>query len=299
MFKPILLFLVLWICLAPAMAQDEAQETKQESDSSSESSTTENNGTKTKVKISLPTDRFQQSQTDAKHYLVHDEIEEVLVGTDSYLAIVDPNTSVNVKGNFIVLPDWAKGIKNPKTAGFTKYMSTIGWRSLTVQVPRSPENYPSIHHEQAQRLEENQKSLADYQLLLTQLLQSAIEKSQQHPGPIIIIAEGQVAANVANILSQQNDDIEALIILSGYVLTNHQDSTINRSVANAELPILDIFLSKDNLMIANQAKQRQEAVNVELKSFYRQHRITNIQPGYYPKESLIRAVVGWLKTIGF
>jgi len=294
MFKPILVFIALLTCFMPATAQEEKQESNQESKSS-----TENKAVKTEVKLSLPTDKFQQSQTDAKHYLVHDEIEEILVGADSYLAIIDANTSVNVKGNFIVLPDWAKGIKNPKTAGFTKYMSTIGWRSLTVQVPRSPENYPSTHHEQSQRLEENQKSLADYQLLLTQLLQSAIEKSQQHPGPIIVIAEGQVAANVANILSQQNDDIEALIILSGYVLTNHQDNTVNNSVANAELPILDIFLSKDNLMVASQAKQRQEAVNIELKSFYRQHRITNIQPGYYPRESLNRAVVGWLKTIGY
>lgn len=294
MTKLLFVLLALTFYVPLAFGQEEKQEQQTESESS-----TDKTPAQPKLELRLPTDQFKQNQTDAQHYLVHDTLDEILVGTERYFSLVEANSSVNVKGNFIILPDWAKGLKNPKTAGFSRYMSTIGWHSLTVQVPRSPENYPSVHHTVEQREKDNQQSLADYQLLLSQLLASAVEKAKENPGPIMVIAEGQVAANIASILSQENDDIEALIMLSSYVLTNHQDNSVNTKVASVEIPILDIFLSKDNLMIASQAQQRQDAVNVELKSFYRQYQITNIQPGYYPKEDLIKAVTGWLKSIGY
>ena len=91
----------------------------------------------------------------------------------------------------------------------------------------------------------------------------------------------------------------ALVMLSGYIPSEAQNSKLTEQVAMSDYPMLDLYLQYDNRLVLANAKNRKDRANNEMKISYRQKQLYNRVTGYYPKQTLTREIIGWLKSEGW
>lgn len=251
--------------------------------------------------INAPTDAFKQQQDDLKHYFNSDAVEAILVGTDEFVMLTNKHKSVINKGVMILIPDWQRSAASPNAIKQLRdNMPDKGWTTLTLHPPHQPGNYPSQALTAEERQEENDKSLTDYQQKLSKVISAVIDEAKNYPGAILVVAEGQHASLVVNMV--QSELIEApgaLVMLSSYMPTSTENTKLTEQVAFADYPILDLYLKRDHRLVLASTKNRKDRARNEMKVYYRQKQLSNLTAGYYPKQGLTREIIGWLKSIGW
>lgn len=272
-------------------ATDKASETKQ--------STTKKNSMTRAESIKPPADLQQQFQNDLKHYV--GKTEALLIGLDEVITLFQSSKTANNKGVILLIPDWQQPAINPRSINFLrKTMPEHGWATFTVQPFNKPKNYPSIALKAIEQQEENDKTISDYKLKLGQLYQAMMEKVANMPGIFILISEGNNAGLLVDIINQETSKKpHAMVMLSAYQLTDAANINLAKNVAMSEMPMLDLLLKRDHLNVQASAKLRKTQSDKELKVVYRQKEIANFTPSYYPEDDLLKAIQGWLKTIGW
>lgn len=272
-----------------------------ETDSVDEALGNHKSSLRSNIDIVAPVDAFTNKKDDLEHYLPAEIIQPILVGPSDHTTLITTNNAINNKGVMILLPDWQQTAASPKALNMLrKKFPDQGWTTISVLPPNKPDNYPSNAIAQTARDEENNKTLTDYQQQLASIITAVTEKAKGYPGIILVVAEGHHAALLLNIYQEGlAEKPTALIMLSAHL----NDTKANVSAANnlslLELPVLDLFLKADNRLVSSSMKLRKKFVNQELKSNYRQKKIYNTHTGYYPAESLIKEINGWLKSIGW
>ncbi|MBL4823585.1 MAG: DUF3530 family protein [Colwellia sp.] len=297
-FKQILI-VILFICTNFTVI---AQEDKQE-----EIKTTVKHK---KVAIPLPVSIELQHKEDLTHYLPTNNVASILAGPDDYLTLIDENTSVNNKGVAILLPDWQQGAVNPKAINFLRTaLPKQGWTTISIQPPNKPSNFPSKALKVDEQKQANKIIIDDYKKKLSALINAVLTKSQEYPGIVIIIAQGNHGAMLVDIFDQQSTNQNgttptALILLSSYLLNNNElinetNTVFAKKLAYSEYPILDLYLKYDNPIVLDKTAQRLAIANQELKAYYRQRQINNNATGYYPEQELLIQINSWLRSIGW
>ena len=249
--------------------------------------------------IKPPTDLQQQFQNDLKHYV--GKTEALLIGTEEVITLFESSQTANNKGVVLLIPDWQQPAINPRSINFLrKTLPEHGWATLTVQPFNKPKNYPSMALKAVEQQEENDKILTDYKLQLGQLYQAMMDKVANMPGIFILISEGNNAGFLVDIINQETSKKpHAMVMLSAYQLTETANINLAKNVAISEMPMLDLRLKRDHLNVQASAKLRKTQSEKELKVLYRQQEIANFTPSYYPEDDLLKAIQGWLKTIGW
>ena len=272
---------------------DEAESGKSEANTS--------NSAMQKRIINAPVDAFKQQQQDLKHYLKGDDVEAILVGTDEFIILTDKHKTAMNKGVMILLPDWQQSAASPNAIRQLRdNMPEQGWTTLTLHPPHQPDNYPSQALVAEDRLKEDSKSLTDYKKKLSAVIIEVSKKAKNYPGAILFVAEGQHAALMVDMI--QNLLIEspgALVMLSSYMPTEAENKQLAEQVATSDYPVLDLYLQHDHRLVLANTKNRKDRAKNEMKVFYRQRQLNNQVSGYYPKHTLTRATIGWLKSIGW
>lgn len=253
------------------------------------------------AEIAEPISFLQQQQQDIKHYLEPDIIKPLLVGMKEHVTLLEVNKTGIAKGVMILLPDWQKNATGSNALNFLRQqLPKQGWTTMTIQPPAKPDNYPSNASERDKRIENNQKALTDYQDDLGLLLKQIDEKAKEYPGVIVVISEGSNGALLNNIYQQQIVAMPAaLILLSSFLPTLEDNKTVASSITQLSIPVLDLTLYRDNRHVKPAAQLRSDAVKQEMKPYYRQKQLHNITPSYYPNDSLIKEINGWLASIGW
>ncbi len=253
------------------------------------------------IEIIAPIVKFSQQKEDLTHYLAEKIIKPVLAGPDGHTTLVETSTTQNNKGVVILLPEWQQNATNPKAINFLrKSLPAKGWTTITVQPPNMPDNYPSHAFELSEQVEENNKILTSYKEKLQTLMTAVIEQAKNYPGIFLVVAQGSHAAVLIDIYEEQPDIMPtAFVMLSSYMLTDAANERFAQNIALSELPVLDLFLYKDHPRVKSSAQLRKKYTNRELKTSFRQKQLSNFNTGYYPKETLLREINGWLKTIGW
>lgn len=249
--------------------------------------------------IKLPADLQQQFQNDLKHYV--GKTEALLIGIDEVITLFQNSKTANNKGVILFIPDWQQPAINPRSINFLrKIMPEHGWATLTVQPFNKPKNYPSMALKAVEQQEENEKTVTDYKLKLGQLYQAMMDKVANFPGIFILVSEGNNAGFLVDIINQETSKKpHAMVMLSAYQLTETANINLAKNVAMSEMPILDLRLKRDHINVQASAKLRKIQSEKELKVVYRQQEIANFTPSYYPEDDLLKAIQGWLKTIGW
>jgi hypothetical protein len=251
--------------------------------------------------INAPIDAFKQQQQDIKHYLNSDDVSSILVGTDEFIMLTDKHKTATNKGVMILVPDWQQSAASPNAIRqLRNNMPEQGWTTLTLHPPHQPGNYPSQALATEERLKENNENLTDYQKKLSTVMEAVTNEAENYPGVILIVAEGQHAALIVNMI--QNALIEppsALVMLSSYMPIMRENKKLAEQVAISNYPILDLYLTRDHRWVLANIKNRKDLAKNEMKVYYRQKQLSNQIAGYYPKYLLTREIIGWLKSIGW
>lgn len=249
--------------------------------------------------IKAPNDLYEQQQSDLKHFI--NKVEPLLVGTEELTTLYSSSNTSNNKGVIILLPDWQQSAVSPKNMAFLhNTMPNKGWATLTIQPLSRPENYPSNALEAKVRNEENAETIKKYNKELTEIYQVIMKKVASMPGIFIFVTEGNNASYIADIVNQEDvDKPNAIVFLSAFKENDIENKNFADSLAMTEIPVLDLFLSKDNRHVHPSAALRKKQAEKELKVMYRQKMIHNFTPNYYPKTTLAKEIQGWLASIGW
>ncbi|WP_286233608.1 DUF3530 family protein [Thalassotalea sediminis] len=251
--------------------------------------------------VMLPKALKEIYELDLKHYLPDDNFDNLMVGSDTHLALVNTHDSQAPKGVAILIPEWQQPATSPQAINeLRQRLPKYGWTTISLQPIAKPENYPSIATEKSAKIAENKQALVEYRQQLALLLTAALEKAKSFPGIIIIVAQGQNAAQVITLLAQnQIDNPAAFIMLSAYMPTDEEITASANQLANLSLPVFDLYLKADHFKVPQNASVRHKKVKQMAKSQYRQTRLFNFNTGYYDNDALIKQINGWLTSIGW
>lgn len=253
------------------------------------------------IKIIKPVSSFEQQKQDLTHYLSASKTQSIKAGDSEYIIIEESSSTQNNKGVAILIPDWQQGVANPKAMNFLRInLPDAGWSTISVQSPNKPMNYPSMALTKEERIEQNKAALMPYQNELKSLVTAVMEKAKNYPGIFLVITEGSQAAILIDLYkNNQNLSPAALITLSAGMYSELENDTFAKNIAMSELPVLDLILKKDRNSVLENAMLRKKYATKELKVYYRQKSLHNMVPGYYPEQTLLTEINGWLKTIGW
>lgn len=266
-----------------------------------EQNASENSTTKPKLEIPLPQSIKKQTETDLKKALDPSLISPMLAGPNDFVTLLEKDLNANNKGVAILIPDWQQNTTNPKSINFLrKTLPKEGWLTIAIQPPLKPENYPSNNAKKALQIEENTLALKEYQTSLAAITNVVMEKAAGYPGIFLVIAEGNNAALLIDLyMKQEVPTPNALVTLSAHLLTPLDNQNLAQNMAEIELPILDMILKRDNIWVLHNAEHRRLLANKELKTYYRQQELNNINSSYYPQAALEKSIKGWLTSIGW
>jgi hypothetical protein len=288
--------------VTPSFAEQEKKDAAQKSIKNKETEKKETSP----ITIKKPIELTKQHKEDLQHYLANEEVKPLLAGPDDYLTLVKNHTSANSKGVVILLPEWQQGATNPKAISYLRNaLPAKGWSTIAVQPNDKPENYPSVATTLDDQIKENEIAIKAYKDKLSTMLNAVMNIAQEYSGIVLVIAQGNNAALLVDLYSQEGSQLpNALILLSSYRQSNH--SLINsvnedfaKQLAFLELPVLDLYLKHDNSIVLAKAPQRKSFAKQEMKVYYRQRQLNNTVTGYYPEKELLSQINGWLKVIGW
>ena len=261
----------------------------------------ENKASQKRPEIFAPTDALAQKEQDLTHYLSAEKITPMLAGAEDFITLINENTASNQKGVMILLPDWQMSATSSNALNYLReILPSQGWTTITIQPPNKPIGYPSRALKLSQQIEENTKLLTQYQDNLTVMMNAVMDKAKDYPGIFVVVSQGSHASLLANLYSDKKLEApSAMVMLSGYMFTEFDSLTLAKTLAMSDFPVLDIYLSRDQQLAKSNAVVRKAQATKEMKAYYRQTQLHNNQVGYYPQESLLRAINGWLKSIGW
>lgn len=253
------------------------------------------------IKIPQPISHFEQHKQDLNHYLSMSKTQLINTGSNEYILIEETSSTKNNKGVAILIPDWQQGVTSPKAINYLrKSLPNQGWSTFSVQAPNKPQNYPSKSSSLTELAEQNKMALMPYRNELKALVMEIMKKAMNYPGIFLVITQGSQAAMLVD-LYKNNPDLSptALVILSAGMHSTLENETFAKNVSISTLPILDLVLKKDNMLLLNNAQLRKKYATKEVKVFYRQRTLSNMVSGYYPEQTLLVEINGWLKSIGW
>jgi hypothetical protein len=276
-----------------------AEETPVAIEKNTDDTNVSDSGNAERPNISKPVDQFQQQNGDLQHYL--DNTESLLIGTEEFITLTNTSNTANTRGVVILLPDWQQPITNTKNMAFLHtQLPDHGWTTISIQPNNKPEGYPSNALKTTEQHEENTKIIEAYQKQLSLTFDTIMKKVANFPGIFVLVTEGNHAAMMFDIFSTSNKQPpHAMVILSAYRETYKEDMDFAKTLAMSDIPLLDLYLKFDHPLAKQSAKRRHKQSKNEMKIQYRQRQLNNFNSGYYPPESLLIEIRGWLRSIGW
>ncbi|WDE12378.1 DUF3530 family protein [Thalassomonas haliotis] len=298
---PALLLLAMAIASAQQNETPEQEEAEEKAPESYEYASPAYRIERSKIKISEPVSREKQQSDDLSHYLKPANVMPLLAGPEDFTTLIKDELTSNSRGVAILLPDWQQGATAANSLNYLrKVLPDQGWTTIAIQPYEKPANYPSIALKPEEQQEANKTSLEQYRQKLSAMMTAVMEKAKSYPGIFLVIAQGSHAALLTDLYQEEKVPLpNALVVLSSYMLTATENETYAKTLAQTELPVLDLSLKRDHPLAIGNAELRQAYANKEMKASYRQRILHNFTAGYYPEESLLREINSWLRYEGW
>lgn len=229
--------------------------------------------------------RQQLSSRDIQQLLA-EEVTELTTDTGSFLTLQRQALTSYTKGTVILVPDWNEHAASPDFINsLRQQMNDYGWHTLAIMPPDIP-------------LTELAANEADYQQQLVQRLSAAINQADQQAN-LVIVAKGSSAALLNQLFATEQLSAPAAFVMLGAYLA---DVKLNRELAShiaaQAVPTLDISHQRDNRFVTANLLLRQQLVNRNLKSQYRQRQLTGT---FYDADIhawVLKEITGWLSSLG-
>jgi len=253
------------------------------------------------TEVTAPTSSINLFKQDIKKFISQKSVTPMMAGTDDFITLVENDLHPTDKGVMILVPEWQQTATSPKAINFLrKHLPTQGWATITLQPLEKPMLYPSRAEKEAERTTENEEAISAYTEKFIPMMAKVFEKAENYPGIFVVVAEGNNAALLMDLFEQQQLPMpNAMVMLSAHQLNEGDNQRLALSIAESDLPILDLYLSSDNNWVHHFVKLRQQLARRELKTYYRQRQFKSFSPSYYPEHILAKSIKGWIASIGW
>jgi len=258
------------------------------------------------IEVKAPPTQESIYQQDLYHYLQGDEIKQILAGDSEFTALYRDHTAAQAKGVAILFPDWSLPANNQLGLDYLrKALNDYGWVSYALNVPdqipfntaSALENETLFHAPNLPVLAEAE--LATYKLLLVSRIKSIYQQALEHPGFIIIIAQGSTSAMIAEFLaSKPEEEVDAVILLSSFLPDPALNRGLGNTVAKVLAPVLDIYHTHDNNWVLSEISNRKKANRKAHKLDYRQRELFGDNTSSSQHARLLKEIYGFLTKVG-
>ncbi|MAD73703.1 MAG: hypothetical protein CML20_02675 [Rheinheimera sp.] len=226
-------------------------------------------------------------QRDVQRQILASEVTELVSATGSFMALQRQALTSYTKGTAILVPDWAERPVSPDyLEPLRVQLNDYGWHTLAIMAPPPAEF----------SLEQDATT---YQQLLAERVQAALSEAQLQGGNIIVIAKGSNAALLNRLyVTNQLESPTAFIMLGAYLADVNLNRELAGFIAEQSIPTLDISHQRDNRFANANLKLRQQLVQRNLKTNYRQRQLTGT---FYDEDInawVLKEITGWLHSIG-
>lgn len=185
------------------------------------------------------------------------------------------------KGTAILVPAAAQHVANARQLNFLRHTLTLhGWNTLTILPPNT-----------------DFQGKTDNTALLQRLV-AATNKAAVEGGAIIVIAEGDNAAQINQLYVDQKLPAPAALVLLGAYQHNAQSGiALAHSLASQSIPLLDIIQPQDHHLAKHQLALRRQLMAQQQKAPYRQRFMEGTD--YAPDRQywLAQEIRGWLTSL--
>jgi len=258
------------------------------------------------VEIKAPASLESIYQRDLYHYLPGDEIKAILAGDTEFIALYRDHSAAQAKGVAILLPDWNLPANNQIGLDYLRIqLNDYGWVTYALNVPAPLAlNTTTAKADDSLFHAPNLPSLAEhdvknYRLLLASRFKSIYQTALEHPGFIIVIAQGATSAMLIEFFADQpEEEIDALILLSSYLPDAVLNHALSKKIAMVSAPVLDIYHSYDNNWVLSKITARKKAARKAHKLDYRQRELFGANSAASQHARLLKEIYGFLTHIG-
>lgn len=227
-------------------------------------------------------------KTDLSWQLPADEITELLVGEQSFLALKRDAFTATVKGTMLFIPDWSQHAASPKNLNLLrKEFNDYGWDTLSIAVPDAP-------------LLDTPEALQNYKDQLQQRVEVAMTTAMTENGTVIVVAQGSSAALVSQLYAEKKlPEPQSLVLLEAYLPQVEQQRGLALAIAKQQVPTLDLMQQQGNQHVAAQWQLRKQLAKQQQKLLYRQREITGLIAQAETQHRVFKEIYGWLSYQGY
>lgn len=258
------------------------------------------------VEIKAPASLESIYQQDLYHYLQGDEVKSILAGDTEFITLFREHTAAQAKGVAILFPDWSLPANNQLGLDhLRKQLNDYGWVTYALNVPDqitlntvpATPNETLFHAPDLPSLPEIE--MKTYRLLLTSRFKAIYQQALEHPGFIIIIAQGATSAMLVEFLDgKPEEEVDAVILLSSYLPDIKLNHNLSQKIASIMPPVLDIYHSNDNNWVLSEISNRKKANRKNHKLDYRQRELFGDNTSTTQHARLLKEIYGFLTKIG-
>ncbi len=223
------------------------------------------------------------STADLQRQFPDSELLQLSANDNDFLLLQHETLTSYTKGTAILVPDSNEHASSPKHLGFLRsQLAELGWNTLAIMPPdRESENTEHRQHLQSR-------------------IEAVLRHAREQPGTLIIIAQGDNAAELTAMFANGNlsEEPAALILLGAYQTNEENNQQLAKAIATQKIPTLDISHSMDSRFVIQQLKLRRQLAEKHMKAVYRQRYITGSGYDAEIQHWVLKEIYGWLDSVG-
>ncbi|MFC4656044.1 MULTISPECIES: DUF3530 family protein [Rheinheimera] len=227
-------------------------------------------------------------RSDLERQLDQDEVKIIAAGESEFLTLQLPAMTAEVKGTALLIPDGSQHPASPRyIQTLRQQLIDYGWNTIAILPPEAA-------------ADDSTEALEQYQQLLLQRVVAATTAARQNSGYLIVLAQGNNGALVAQLYADKKiPEPESLVLLSAYHPLQAGNKQLAQWIAKLAIPTLDLKQQKDNSVLDGHWRLRQQWVNKENKLLYRQRELPGDMKSPLWQEQMLKEVYGWLSYQGY
>ena len=258
----------------------------------------------------------KQQIADLERVLYPESYQILTVEEQEILLIVSQNTTPLARGVAVLISESGRSmVSHNSLFPLSQHLNDLGWVTMIMPAPQLERSIPVAAINQAADMESNSPpalsatsgltAIDTEQFLIreqqmTLQMKAVIDKTNDYPGFLLVIAQGTSAAWLAKIYAEEKLDApDAFVAVSPYWPSRELNIKLAEYLANTTMPVLDIYNDWDNAWSLQSYPARQIAANKALKLHYRQREIIGLASENQKSDYLGKEIYGWLSYMGW
>ncbi|RKF14546.1 DUF3530 family protein [Alginatibacterium sediminis] len=135
--------------------------------------------------------------------------------------------------------------------------------------------------------------------IIVNWIQSSFDMREPAFGFEVVVVQAEYAALVAQAISNQELEIDALVMINAHIRNIERQKELAVLVAQLEIPVLDLISEPSLEWLKSQPAQRLQQAKKQQKLDYRQATFSGASSGEMEQQRLSKSIYGWMHSLGW